>query len=87
MIPLQIGDQTNTSRIEIALYGDIVPQTCENFKLLATGAKGYGYKDTEIFRLVTYLASVISQYAGIHTRCRRQCEALLSQVFHAGVGE
>jgi cyclophilin family peptidyl-prolyl cis-trans isomerase len=46
----QIGDEGNTSRIEVALYGGIVPQTVDNFKQLIAGDKGYGYKGTEFFR-------------------------------------
>jgi peptidylprolyl isomerase len=35
------------------LNDDIVPKTARNFRELATGQHGYGYKGTQIFRIVT----------------------------------
>ena len=37
-------DTRNTSRIVIALFGDVVPDTVNNFKQLVTGKPGYGYQ-------------------------------------------
>uniref|UniRef100_H2ZLT6 Peptidyl-prolyl cis-trans isomerase n=1 Tax=Ciona savignyi TaxID=51511 RepID=H2ZLT6_CIOSA len=51
-LEISIDGKPQKNRIEIGLFGDIVPKTAKNFRDLCNGAPGFGYKGCKIHRVI-----------------------------------
>ncbi|XP_069169086.1 uncharacterized protein [Procambarus clarkii] len=49
-LDLSIEGIKQTARVVIELRPDMAPQLCENFIMLCTGARGFGYRGSQVFR-------------------------------------
>ena len=54
-LDVNIGNRDSTDRIVIDLYGRVCPRAAENFRLLCTGEKGFGYAGSRFHRIVSGL--------------------------------
>jgi len=48
-----VGDNTEPKRVEISLYGTVAPRAVANFKSLCKNEMGWGYKGSDIFRVIS----------------------------------
>merc|ERR1711917_126891 len=68
-------DGENIGRIEFGLFDDAVPKTAKNFRTLATGSKGFGYKGSVFHRIIAGFMCQVRSMKGHRFLLRRNFRA------------
>ena len=84
-LDIQIGDSENAvpQRLEISLFGEITPKTCQNFKDLCSNKNELGYRNTDIFRIISTFSVQGGNVMTKQERAMERPKSAMGKIGHA----
>lgn len=84
-LDIKIGNNEDITpqRLEISLYGEITPKTCQNFKDLCSNKNELGYRNSDIFRIISSFSIQGGNVMTVEERAKNKYRSTIGKFGHA----